>query len=92
MREIIRIAALTGALLVSGAAAAQEALCVPLDLAAERLEAGGFELLATDRARFTENDLIYFVGGGVVLVVVSVDGCVIPTSLALGSYKPEYGI
>lgn len=92
MREIIRIAALTGALLVSGAAVAQEVPRVPLDLAIERLEAAGIEVLGTGNARFTENDMLFLRDKGVVMAATVVDDCVVPEFLILGTYKPEYGI
>ena len=99
MREIIRIAALTGALLLTGVATAAEmpttdggVPCVPLELAIERLEAAGLEILAEGNARFTGNNLLFVRDKTTVLVMVVVDSCVIPDPLIIGVFKPEYGI
>jgi len=98
MREFIRVAALGLALIATPAfakapsATSSGAVCVPQDIAVARLEARGFEMLGTAHASFTENSLLYFRLGDTVVAVISVDGCVVPASLTLGTFKPEYGI
>jgi uncharacterized membrane protein len=102
MREIIRAAAVASVLSLSacGAASAFAQVpsapaaepCVSVQLAAQRLEAAGIEVLGASHAPFTGNELLFLRLRDTVVVVAVIDGCVTGDPIPVGIFKAEFGI